>query len=107
MSMKIQVSKVFARFINRTAKEMYFAAKAEVVDLSVNEYQMHMGDVYEGESDFNWKTGKIKAIRVVYPYGYFANPLYISTAMLLRECRRRNVGNVEELKEMIRDMVEV
>lgn len=105
--MRVQVSNVFARFINRTAKEMYFAAKAEVVDLSVNEYQLHFGDVYEGESDFNWKTGKIKAIRVVYPYGYFANPLYISTAMLLRECRRYNVGTIEELKEMIRDMVEV
>ena len=105
--MRVQVSNVFARFINRTAKEMCFAAKAEVVNLSVNEYQLHVGDAYEGESDFNWKTGKIKAIRVVYPYGYFANPLYISTAMLLRECRRCNVGTIEELKEMIRDMVEV
>ena len=105
--MRVQVSNVFARFINRTAKEMYFAAKAEVVSLSVNEYQLHVGDVYEGESDFNWETGKIKAIRVVCPYGYFANPLYISTAMLLRECRRRNVGSVEKLKEMIRDIVEV
>ena len=105
--MRVQVSNVFARFINRTAKEMCFAAKAEVVNLSVNEYQLHVGDVYEGESDFNWKTGKIKAIRVVYPYGYFANPLYISTAMLLRECRRCNVGTIDELKEMIRDMVEV
>lgn len=105
--MNIQVSKVFARFINTTAKEMGFEAEAEVVELSPTQYQWLVGDTYEGETDYDWKKGKFRAIKVLYPYEFYANPLFLSTARLVCECRRRNVSSMKGLKEMLKDMIEI
>ena len=107
--MKVQVSKVFAKFINDTAKEMGFQAEASVVYMSTMGYQMNVGDPYDGEDggDWDWEKSKFKAIQIVYPYEYYACPLYLSTKRLCAEFRRRGIKTMQELKEMIRDLVEI
>jgi hypothetical protein len=107
MNMKIQVSKVFASFINKAAKELGFECEAQVVNLSPTQYQWLVGDTYEGETDYNWQTGKFKAIKVLYPYEYYANPVFLSTARIVCECRRRGVDSEQGLKEMLKDLLEV
>ena len=108
--MKVQVSKVFANFINKTAKELGFKAQAEVVTMSENAYRMNVSyDLYSAaeHGDRDWGTGEYKAIRVCYPDGYYAMPRYVTTAELTKEFRRRRVESVEELKQMARGLCEI
>ena len=109
--MNIKVSKVFANFINKTAKEMGFECEARVVRLNQNQMRAFMGTealfdaVDYGDYDINLVT--YKAIKILYPYEYYACPQFISTAMLVREWRRRGGKTEQDLKEMIREMVEI
>lgn len=105
--MKIQVSKVFADFINKTVTNV----EASVRKMSENEYRMHVGSfaVWDAEQygDYDWQTGKFKAIVVLYPSDYYACPLYITTKELHKEFERRGVKDADGLKSMIKDMIEI
>ena len=109
--MNIKVSKVFAKFINNTAKEMGFKCEAEVVTLSENQMRMFMGTegMFDADDygDYDWEQCKYKAIRVVYPDDYYACPLFIGTGMLLREWRRIGGKTEQDLKDMLREMIEI
>lgn len=108
--MKIKVSKVFADFINQTAKELNFKVSAKVVELSENVYRFHVDsnifNAYDN-NDYNINNGKIKAIMLVYPENYFSAPNYLTTYQLTKEFKRRNVSDVAGLKNMIREMCEI
>lgn len=110
MKMNIKVSKVFARFINKTAKEMGFEAEAEVVTVSKNNYSFIVGDdifsavIY---GDYDYACGVVKAIIVRYPDGYYACPKYLTTKLLIEEVKRRGVKDLEGLKDMLRDLLEI
>lgn len=105
--MKIQVSKVFADFINKTVPNV----EASVRKMSENEYRMHVGcfAAWDAEQygDYDWQTGKFKAIVVLYPDDYYACPRYITTKELDNEFKRRGVRDAEGLKSMIKDMIEI
>jgi hypothetical protein len=109
--MKIKVSKVFADFINKTAKELGFKAEAKVVTMSERGYCLNVGldaaQDAENYGDYDWRKDEYKAIRVCYPYEYYAMPRYLTTAALVREFRRSSVQTIEELKTMLRDMCEI
>ena len=106
--MNIAVSKVFASFINKTAKEMGFEAHAEVLALRSSAYTFATGvDMWDGEPDYDWKTGTYRVIEVSYPYDFYATRKFLTTYELTREFRQRGVKTVEELKEMLRDMLEI
>ena len=75
--MKIQVSKVFASFINQVAKDRNLNFSAEVVEIPSNSYGFLVGNCWEGEIDYNFKTDKFKTIKIVYPYEYYCNPVYV------------------------------
>ena len=106
--MNIAVSKVFAQFINKTAKEMGFEAHAEVLALRSSAYTFATGvDMWDGECDYDWKTGTYRVIEVSYPYDFYATRKFLTTYELTREFRQRGVKTVEELKEMLRDMLEI
>lgn len=109
--MKVMVSKVFAAFINKTAKELGFKAEAEVVTMSEQAYIVNVGIEAQWEAedygDRDWTTGEYKVIRVVYPEEYYAMPQYLTTAALTKEFRRRGVTTVDELKAMVRSMCEI
>ena len=106
--MNVAVSKVFASFINKTAKELGFKAHAEVVEMSDRQYQLSVGDIYDA-CDYRDYTGagNLKAIMVTYPDDYYACPQYLSTKTLVNEFRGRGVKTLDELKEMLRDMLEI
>ena len=103
--MKIQVSKVFADFINKTVK----GVDAQVVKLTDRQYRFNCGDPWDaGEhGDYDWQTGLYKAILVCYPADYYACPRYVSTKELTGEFRRQGVKDWEGLKEMLKDMLTI
>ena len=108
--MKIKVSKVFADFINKTAKEMNFAVSAKVVEFSENMYRLHVStDVWAAYdyNDYNVNNGKYKAIMLTYPENYCACANYLTTDQLTKEFRRLHVATVDDLKNMIRNLCEI
>ena len=106
--MNIQVSKVFAKFINKTAKEMGFEAHAEVIALRSSAYTFATGnDMWDGECDYDWKTDTYRVIEVSYPYDFYATRRFLTTYELVKEFRQRKVETVDELKEMLKDMLEI
>lgn len=109
--MKVKVSKVFAKFINKTAKELGFKAEAEVITMSERGYRLNVGidAAFDAEDngDYDWGTGEYRVIRVSYPYDFYAMPQYLTTASLNREFNRRGVSNADELKQMLRSMCEI
>lgn len=106
--MNIQVSKVFANFINKTAKEMGFEAHAEVIALRSSAYTFATGtDIWDGECDYDWKTDTYRVIEVSYPYDFYATRKLLTTHELVSEFRKRGVKTADELKEMLRDMLEI
>lgn len=109
--MKVKVSKVFADFINKTAKELGFKAEASVVTMSERGYRLNVGlDAMldaQDNGDYDWCEDEYKVIRVAYPDEYYAMPQYMTTAFLTKEFRRRGVTTEAELKEMVRSMCEI
>ena len=109
--MKIKVSKKFADFINKTAKELGFEAEASVVTMGERGYCLNVGSnaMFDAEDngDYDWRTGEFKAIRVCYPDSYYACPQYLTTAELVKEFRRNHVSTIDELKSMVRSMCEI
>lgn len=104
--MYIQVSKVFAKFMNQTAKERNIRFSASVETLTEGQYRAHVGDPWENLSDYI-SNDELKVIRVEYPYEYYCSPRYISTCDLYREFMRNGVTTSEGLKDMICDMCEI
>lgn len=106
--MNIKVSKTFAKFINTTAKEMGFKAHAEVVALRSSAYTFATGvDMWDGECDYDWETGTYRVIEVSYPYDFYATRKFLTTYELVSEFRKRGVKSVEDLKDMLREMLEI
>lgn len=108
--MKVKVSKVFADFINKTAKCLGFQAQASVVTMSERAYRVNVStDIYAAEEhgDYDFVTGQAKAIRISYPDSYYAMPKYITTQELTREFRRRGVSTESELMQMVRNLCEI
>lgn len=109
--MKVKVSKVFAKFINDTAKELGFKCEASVVTMSERGYRLNVGldaalDA-EDNGDYDWAEDEYKVIRVAYPEEYYAMPRYLTTAELTKEFHSRRVTNADELKEMVRSICEI
>lgn len=109
--MKVKVSKVFADFINKTAKELGFKAEASVQRMSERMYRLHVGlnamlDAQDTD-DYDWREDEYRVIRVVYPEEYCACPQYLTTTSLNKEFRSRGVTNADELKQMIKSMCEI
>lgn len=105
--MKIAATKVFARFINSTAAKMGFQANAEIVYFSEMGYKMNVNIWGPDWVDYDAKRDKFRAIRVVYPNDYHANPTYLTTPELCKEFRRRGVTDIAALQEMIQDFVSI
>lgn len=105
--MKIQVSKIFARFINETATETGAKFYAEVLEMSETAYKFNVNIWGPDWIDYNPKTGKFKAIRVSYPPEFFAVPIYLTTENLNKAFTRYNVKTAADLKNMIREICEI
>lgn len=104
--MIIKVSKTFAKFINETSKMRGLGACAEVVEFSESAYRWNVS-MHDGFTDYNPNTGKYKAIQITFPADFYACPIYLTTEQLTREFRRYNVQNINDLRCMIQDLIEV
>ena len=108
--MKIQVSKVFANFINKTAKELNFSVTAEVVTVSRDYYVINVCYDLFGAldyGDYDVTTGKVKAIMLTYPEEFYACPRFLTTKELNKEFERDGVKDLEGLKKMVRNICEI
>lgn len=105
--MIIQVSKVFAKFINETANKLGFKAYADVITIDENRYNFVVGSGCQSWADYDYTTGRYKVIRVTYPVEYCAVPVYLTTVQLNREFNRNAVETADELREMLRNMLEI
>ena len=110
--MNIAVTKTFTKFINKTAKELNFRASASFVTMTEGYYHMLVADpveaiLYCGGHDYDYRTGQFKAIRIDYPSEYYACPRYLTTYELTEEFNRRGVETDRELKEMLKDLIEI
>lgn len=110
--MQIKVSKVFANYINKCAKEMGFKAEASVEKMGESQYGYCVGNVFDamdfGDSDMNNEGQYVfKAIAISYPYDYYAPTKYLTTKRLLNEWRRRNGKTEQDCREMIRELCEI
>ena len=101
--MKVQVSKVFASFINQVAKDRNLNFSAEVVEIPSNSYGFLIGHYWSAYNDYNAKTGQFRAICIQYPREYYAPNRYISTNELNRLFRFYGVETVDDLSNMIAD----
>ena len=99
--MKIKVSKVFADFINANCANL----SARVIKLSQSNYAWTVGDPWENAADYDYNTGHFKAIEITYPANYYATPQYLTTGVLCKEFRRRNVRDISGLVKMLQDML--
>ena len=106
--MYIQVSKVFARFIDETAKLRGFSARATVVEVTENFYKWNV-DIFgpRDDRDYNWNTDKYKVIAVEYPGDYYAPVRYLSTNELITEARAAHVRTIEDARDMVQNLLSI
>lgn len=106
--MYVQVSKTFAAFINKTAKQKGFKARATVVEVSENFYKWNV-DIFgpKSESDYNWQTDKYKVIAVEYPGEYYAPVRYLSTDELITEARAAGVHDLASCQDMLYNLLAI
>lgn len=111
--MKIRVSKVFANYLNKLAKQGVLNMEhAEVRTFSESCYSLHVGEPMDADyyDDFDYDDdGNLlyKAIVVTYPYEFHALPKYLTTELLTTTYNWRKVGNEEELIEMLKDLINI
>lgn len=111
--MKVKVSKVFADYLNKLAKQgVLDIDHAEVKTFSERGYTLNVGDPWDaeqyGDDDFDDEGNLVyKAIVVVYPDEYYALPKYLSTELLTTTFNWFKVTNEEELKEMLKNLINI
>lgn len=86
--MKVQATRVMANALNKGAREHGKAYAFRHITVTPQEYERYIdSDLFTAEDygDYNASTGKLRAIKVVYPDEYYAMPRYLTTRALNRE----------------------
>ena len=106
--MNIAVTKTFANFINKTAKALNFKAHAEVIAIPSSAYEFCTGtSLWDAGNDYDYIARTCRVIEVSYPYDFYATRKLLTTYELTREFRKRGVKDIDGLKDMLRDMLEI
>lgn len=92
--MKVQVTKVMAKFLNKEIPEFTF------------KMEKHTTGWWSDPDDYDCKTGMTKFITVYYPAQYYALPKSFSTKDLI-QCFRQSDRTVEGFVKAVRNMVEI
>ena len=97
--MKVKVTKVLARTLNKNIKEF----SIEYDEMSEAAYRAYVdSNLFNNEGDYNYNTGKFKVFRVVYPDGCYSFNRYITTKDLLRVFSRVQNASIEAFcKELV------
>lgn len=99
--MKVKVSKVFADFVNETAKEFGKCFHAYVRKRRVSVWSNFC------DADYDWETSMQRELVVGYPIDYYAGERVVHTDELLAEFNRRGVKDWAGLQQMVIDMFEI
>jgi len=84
--MKVQATKTMTNALNKELKGTRFDGlmRFEWVTMGSDIYTRLVSSNFDDiDNDYNWNTGKCRAIKVVYPDGYYAMDNYITTRDLL------------------------
>jgi len=109
--MRVKVTYPMAKVIQEAMPKDH---SVKLVKLTPKEYawHVHYGGIYHAEDhgDYDWKTGKCKAIQIIYPSDYYAMPQYITSKDLndyFRECAKDGEVTIERWKEKLKEALEV
>lgn len=111
--MKIASTKTMATLLNKIAKEMGITDRHfRYITVSPEVYQRYIDlDIYNAEDygDYNWQTGKIRAIEVEYPSEYYANNNYLTTKDLNRIFKRykSSIKNADDFAKKVIEEMEI
>ena len=83
--MKIKTTKTLTAALNKEAQKQQTDMWFDCITLSSYDYSKIVSYRFEDmERDYDMRTGKCKAIKVIYPGEYYAMPNYITTNDLLK-----------------------
>lgn len=95
--MKVKVSKVMAKTLNKGCHNMHVAYDV----LSAKTYERLVDcDLFKHDSDFTYNDDGVlcvKVLRIVYPGECYAMPQYASTSDLVRIMKTSHATTIEEL----------
>lgn len=111
--MKIASTKTMATLLNKIAKEMGITDRRfRYITVSPEVYKRYVDiEIYNAydNGDYNWETGKIRAIEVEYPSEYYANNNYLTTQELNRIFKRykSSIENADDFAKKVIEEMEI
>lgn len=111
--MKIASTKTMTTLLNRVAKEMGITDRHfRYITVSPEVYKRYVDiEIYNAydNGDYNWETGKIRAIEVEYPSEYYANNNYLTTKDLNRIFKRykSSIENADDFAKKVIEEMEI
>ena len=82
--MQVKVSKTMVKFLNNNLLKSK-GYKAVFNEMTTDQYSLSVSyDIMENENDYNYNTGKMKSIKILYPDDYYAVPRYLTTNDLVK-----------------------
>lgn len=82
--MRIAATNKMTAALNAAARKAGKVYKFAYATMDTGAYAWNVGDIWSAYDygDYNGKTGKMRAVRVDYPYDYYAAPRYLTTREL-------------------------
>lgn len=82
--MQVKVSKTMAKFLNENLLKSK-GYKAVFQEFTPDQYSLYVSyNIMDHENDYNYNTGKMKSIKILYPDNYYAVPRFLTTNDLVR-----------------------
>lgn len=82
--MQVKVSKVMAKFLNENLLKSK-GYKAVFQEFTPDQYSLYVSyNIMDNENDYNYNSGKMKSIKIVYPDDYYAVPRFLTTNDLVK-----------------------
>lgn len=106
--MKIASTMTMAKLLNRLAKEMNKGMSFRYITTTPEIYKAYIDmDLWDAEDygDYNFNTGRLRAIEVEYPSEYYACNNYL-TSKELNKIFKNNRGAIENADDFAKVVVE-
>ena len=82
--MQVKVSKVMVKFLNNNLLKSK-GYKAVFNEMTTDQYCLYVNyNIMDHENDYNYNTGKMKSIKILYPDNYYAVPRFLTTNDLVK-----------------------
>lgn len=81
--MRVKVSKLMADTIRKKCKAAGLKYSVTLEKLTIDQFTTSVGNsTFQHEEDYDSETNRLKVIKVVYPYDYYACPQYLTSSDL-------------------------